>query len=332
MAGRERVLFVHINPEGVSFVQKDLALLSKHFDVREIVYRSRRDVLRVAGGTIWADATFSWFAWDQAAWATRFSRLFRRKSIVLVGGFDVVSMPEISYGNLLHSRPAARTKYAILKAHKVLAVSNSLKSDAERFTGRRDIQVVYHGFNAEEFKPSGSKEPIALSVGGVNKTTMKRKGIETFMKSAFHAPEVSFRLVGGIEPALLSEIKQSAPPNLELVGRVDQNTLIREMQRAAVYVQVSAHEGFGCSLAEAMLCGAMPVVTRAGAIPEVVGETGIYVPFEDPRATADGVRRALKSPNGGAARKRIAELFPIEKRERELVAAVREVLGESGGN
>jgi glycosyltransferase involved in cell wall biosynthesis len=327
MADRPRVLFVHISPDMVSFVKKDIEILSRNFEVRPLLYRSRRDIWRVKTGALWADVTFSWFAWDQAAWATRFAKLFHRKSIVVVGGFDVVKMPEISYGNLLHPRPAARTRYAITHADRVIAVSQSLKADAERFSGRHDIEVVYHGFDAEQYTPSGPKDPVVLTVGAVNQSNLKRKGLEWFIKAAAHAPDLSFRLVGRIEPGMLQAIKEMAPPNLQLVGEVDSKTLLAEMRRARVYVQVSAHEGFGCSLAEAMLCGCVPVVSDRGAIPEVVGETGIYVSPGNPHDLADGVRRAFENTQlGDLARERIASLFPLQKRRETLLSLTTELL------
>jgi len=96
------------------------------------------------------------------------------------------------------------------------------------------------------------------------------------------------------------------------------------MQRAKVYVQVSAHEGFGCALAEAMLCECVPVVTACGAIPEVVGNTGYYVPYEDIEAVAETIKRAFKDgeAKGKKARKRIEEEFPMEKRENRLIEVI----------
>ena len=326
------MLFVHISPDRVSFVKKDMDILARHFDVREVFYRYRRDVPKVARGTLWADVTFSWFAWDQAAWAVRFSRMFGRKSIVIVGGFDVISMPEISYGNLLNPRPARRTRYAITHATRAIAISRSIREDAQRFTGRQDIGLAYHGFDSKAFKPGGAKQPIALTVGTLNHSNLKRKGMETFVKAAAFAPEIPFRMVGKVEQDAFEAIKGFIPANLTLVGKVDSNALLEEMQKAAVYVQPSAHEGFGCSLAEAMLCGCIPVVTDAGAIPEVVGDTGIFVPREDPKATAIAIRQALENRDGARARSRIAEMFPLSKREAALVAAVEEVLGGKTGD
>ena len=103
---------------------------------------------------------------------------------------------------------------------------------------------------------------------------------------------------------------------------VDDEELIKWYEKAKVYVQVSAHEGFGMSLAEAMLHQCVPVVTNRGALPEVVGDTGFYVPFNDKEATAEGIKKALKSDKGILARKRIEDRFSLTKRD----AAISEVV------
>ena len=108
--------------------------------------------------------------------------------------------------------------------------------------------------------------------------------------------------------------------------------MLKYYQRAKVYVQVSAHEGFGCSLAEAMLCECVPVVTNKGAIPEVVGDTGFYVPYGDLKATAEAIKEALKSDRGKEARERIKRMFPVEKREEKLVSLICKIKNENYDN
>jgi glycosyltransferase involved in cell wall biosynthesis len=327
MADRLRVLFVHISPNHPSFIQSDLDILSRHFDVRGVFYGSRRSIWAVAKGTLWADVTFSWFAWDQAAWATRFSRILGRKSIVVIGGFDVVRMPEIPYGNLLSRNSTRRTRYAINHADRVTAISQSLKADAERLTGRKDIEVIYLGFDANQFRPSGSKERVALTVGALNRSNLQRKGLDAFIKAAAYAPDIEFRLVGKVEPEMRRDITDHSSKNLHILGEVDFGRLLSEMQVASAYVQPSAHEGFGCSLAEAMLCECVPVISDRGAIPEVVGDTGIYVPPGNPREVAKGIEMAMDSPQLGIrARERIARLFPLENRQKRLVEIVTEAI------
>jgi len=47
-----------------------------------------------------------------------------------------------------------------------------------------------------------------------------------------------------------------------------------------------------------MLCECVPVVTKNGALPEVVGDTGFYVAYDDERDVAEGIKKALKSEKG----------------------------------
>jgi len=90
--------------------------------------------------------------------------------------------------------------------------------------------------------------------------------------------------------------------------------------KASVYVQPSRHEGFGLSVAEAMLSGCIPVVTQVGALPEVVGKCGIYLAAQDPASIAQAIEGALASnPEARLlARQRILEQFPMNRRGQSL--------------
>jgi glycosyltransferase involved in cell wall biosynthesis len=75
-----------------------------------------------------------------------------------------------------------------------------------------------------------------------------------------------------------------------------------------------------------MLCECVPVVTKRGAIPEVVGESGLYVEYGDEKATSKKIEEALNSDLGGEARKRIMSLFPLEKRRKKLSNIVNDLI------
>ena len=77
-----------------------------------------------------------------------------------------------------------------------------------------------------------------------------------------------------------------------------------------------------------MLARCVPVVTDAGALLEVVGDTGVVVSQPEPRPVAEAIRRALElGPEAGErARRRVLEKFPYEMRRdgicREVEAAL----------
>jgi glycosyltransferase involved in cell wall biosynthesis len=120
----------------------------------------------------------------------------------------------------------------------------------------------------------------------------------------------------------VSELRGLAAPNVRFPGYVTDHQLEDLLGRAKAYVQASFTEGFGLSLVEAMSAGCVPVVTAAGALPEVVGDTGFYVDYDDDRALANAVRRAMASDLGERARARVLERFTLDHRLAVLKRAV----------
>ena len=220
--------------------------------------------------------------------------------------------------------------------HATRLVTNSHYSRAEAAANvgidPQLITVVYHGV-PDPFGelPPVQREPIALTVGIVDRPNLERKGLRSFVQAAAHLPDVAFVLAGRWDDAAADELRDHAPPNVTLTGWVEQDVLNRHMRQASVYVQASAHEGFGMSVAESMLAGCIPVTTRAGALPEVVDEIGVQVDDADPRRLAHGIEQALAMDDGARerARRRVLECFSLDVRRRGLHQVVAEALGES---
>ena len=69
-----KILFVC--PYFSSFIQQDLDLLKKHFDVRIGHYTGLMSIPKILKGVLWSDLTFSWFADTHAFWAVLLSKMF----------------------------------------------------------------------------------------------------------------------------------------------------------------------------------------------------------------------------------------------------------------
>lgn len=305
-----------------SFVRRDLEILEKCFHVKKMkVIMSPLTVLRLLKGILWADVVYAWFIKLNTFFAVLFCMVLRKKCIIVAGGYDVAYVPEINYGALFSPWRRIMVKFVLEHASKVLAVSGSNRNQIMRLARPKRLKLVYNGVDAEKFKPSGEKENLVITVGRVSDSTIKRKGLDTFVKAAACLPDVRFILIGKYDGSI-ERLKKMAGSNVIFTSYVSEESLLRYYQRAKVYCQLSAHESFGVALAEAMSCCCVPVVTRRYALPEVVGDTGFYAPYNDPEATAEAIRKALKSDKGMKARERIKKHFSLEAREKRLISEI----------
>lgn len=338
---KEKVSILFAYPNLTPFVRQDIDLLGKHFAIKtikglETLKTLKSHPLRKIALKIkmipWlykSDVCFIWFAEVYAVPLILLSKIFKKKVVVVVGGWEVAKVPEIKYGCMTSKVYAPIVKFILRYADKVLALSKSHKKEILRCKGNKteNVKLVYCGVDIHRFEPKNKKEDLVITVSYVTKSNLKRKGLEYFVKVAKHLPNIKFMLIGAHIDNSIRHLRKIAPSNVEFTGFISIDELIRYYQRAKVYVQISAHEGFGLAMAEAMLCECVPVVTKKGAIPEVVGTTGIYVPYGEIKATVEGIKEALTdNKRGKRARERIKNIYPLEKREKELVEIIKELI------
>lgn len=321
-----RVVLIHLSPrEMADFVATDKLLLARNFQVRTLFYDGSLhgwpDALRILWAVARSDASLSWFAYHQAFFAVRFGRLLRKRSVVIIGGFEVALEERPS--KEMPPKEARRLRYTLDNASAVLSVSEALATKARRWTSRPDLQVVPLAFDERKFLPRGTKDGSVTTTAYIRRDNMERKGLRSYVKAARLMPATRFYMVGKALDNSVNELRREAPSNLTLTGWLEEADLIARLQASSVYVQASTHEGFGSGLAQAMLCECVPVVTTFGALPEVVGEAGIYIQTNQPDEIVNGVTRALTHPQlGRDARERVVSRFGLEHRERMLRRAV----------
>ena len=317
-----RLLFVHNRL--TSFVRFDLDSLREHFEVTErpLVFRAFNP-LKLWREVSEHDLVFGWFASWHTFLPLLWARIQRKPSILVVGGYDVANLPEIGYGN---QRGGIRSWVSRLAMHSASTlVTNSHYSQNEVVANagiaRKKLEVVHHGL-MDPFGqlPGARRERTVLTVGNVNRSNLQRKGLKPFVLSAGLIPDARFAVVGAWQDRAIDELKAIASPNVRFFGHVSDEGLHAHYREASVYVQASMHEGFGLSMAEAMLAGCIPVVTRAGSLPEVVGQCGVFCECLDPGSIAEAIRRAFEVQENGRAqaRERILVCFPPEKRREAL--------------
>jgi glycosyltransferase involved in cell wall biosynthesis len=327
------VLLVYHRPS--SFIEIDARLLRERWDVRE--WRQSHPFARplaLLAAVRRSRLVLGWFASWHTLLPITFAWLLGRPSVVIVGGFDLASLPDLRYGNQRGGIRRVVTGWVLARATRLIAISHfSLRELQAHASGQAEGAVVVHLGVPDPYGalPPGDRERLVVTVGVVDTRNIERKGHRLFVEAARELPDVRFVVVGRWDDVTAAEnIRATASPNVELAGWLPDDELRTLLSRASVYAQPSRHEGFGLAVAEGMLAGCVPVVTRAGALPEVVGDAGIVVDERTPASFAAGVREALAWGDEARrrARDRILTEFPLERRRRALASVLDELIGD----
>jgi glycosyltransferase involved in cell wall biosynthesis len=211
------------------------------------------------------------------------------------------------------------SEYATLQAYRL------------PYIRRECVKQIYLGLPDLASGWSLPKMDTILTVGRVSHYDIFIKGLRTFVKTATLLPQYNFKLIGVWNDSSVDILRQWNNQNVAYMGFVTKTELLQTMSEAKVYVQASYREGFGMALAEAMLFECVPVVTKRGSLPEVVGDTGIYVPYDDPESTAAAVKDACdrRKELGPQARNRVRSLFPLEDRKSRLLQLVQSTYAQN---
>jgi glycosyltransferase involved in cell wall biosynthesis len=150
------------------------------------------------------------------------------------------------------------------------------------------------------------REPVVLFVG----RDWQRKGgdrlIEAFRHVRERVPQARLQVVG-------TDDAPRGEPGVEVLGLVrGRDKMAALYESASVFCLPSRYDPYGLAIAEGMAYGLPCIVTRVGALDEVVieDETGLVVPPEDTEALGTAMVRLLTDPElagrlGAAARRRV---------------------------
>jgi glycosyltransferase involved in cell wall biosynthesis len=279
-------------------------------------------------------AVVFWFATPTYAPLLAFvGKLLGARILVITGGFDAVYVPDIDWGSM--KRPWHRLTFGLLM--KVADVVLPFSDSARRLIAGRDapkrMRTAYPSIDVNYFVPSGIPRcaRVITCCYRYGERNIVQKGLDQFVAVAKLLPDVSFVMVGNGVDEAAQQLATNAPPNLRVSSRIPGRGGYRDLlTSSSVYAQLSAYEGFGVSVAEAMACGCVPVVADRYSLPEVVGETGFIVPYGDAQRTARAIRNALESSEEArcAARSRVAERFDRSKRVKVLREELARLLPE----
>ena len=211
--------------------------------------------------------------------------------------------------NLLRDRTSQYKSLAVSRADHIICISEATKKDLIELleVDERKITVIYLGFffkkliiNDEKIlsihqiptnfllyvgQREGHKNfKSFVSAYSRSEKIHKKYNILCFGGGVFNVDEINFFEASGIAKERF----------LQFSG--DDKTLAFLYQRAAALVYPSLYEGFGIPPLEAMSYDCPVICSRAGSIPEVVGEAGEYFDPENIEEMKTSIENVLFIP------------------------------------
>ncbi len=365
LKSRKKILFVKNLYQNPKFITNDLEILSKEYSVKLLNFKSRKNALILFSMihqffyllfNIWRyDLVYIWFADYLSLFPILFAKIFSKKSIICAGGYEATYIPEINMGvftnaSISKSVRAFCVRYSLKNCTYILPVdetliehtNNYIYSDIPGKAPLKDgikqfipgiktyFKTMYLGYDSELFKkPENIKKERSVVSAGliVNDDEFRRKGFDLLIDAAKQMQDIKFILIGFNEE-YLEKYKKTVSSNVELFGIVPYSKLIEEYSKAKVYAQFSMFEGMPSSICEAMLCECIPVGSDVNGIPKIVGHCGFVTGKKTVNNAVSSVINAVNSDEslGMKAREHIMNLFPLIKRENELLQLVNSIL------
>jgi glycosyltransferase involved in cell wall biosynthesis len=262
-----------------------------------------------------------------------FGKLFNKPCFIIVAGNDAACFPDFNYGNYTKNLLGKFTGWSLQLAKCILPVHESLVfQEYDYYSGGQPAQgytyfspktkknpffPLYYGYDPDYFHliELSIRQPNSfVTIGNLSDTyAFKRKGFDLIIELAKKFPQYTFTFIGwdGIT-------QYNLPKNIELLKFMPQQEIVKILNTRTYYFQLSIMEGFPNALAEAMLCGCIPIGSNVSGIPFIIGETGYLLKkhelhdlvklIEQVTITKDSTKSPLKSRN------RIVQNFTLNHR------------------
>jgi len=243
-----------------------------------VLWREQID-LPLLARSIGADVTFS---------PANYGPVFAKNPVVMVRNAVSVGFVE--------RRPLKLAYWALLYLATILSIGTGkgaiAVSDYARRIGtgilsgslRQRIRVVPHGVD-KAFMPARNtarEENFILAVSDIYVQKNFVNLLNAMVKLTIQYPNLKLKIAGRpIDQEYLELLKdiiieQKLDQNVEFLGHLNVSELRENYQKCSVFVFPSTVETFGNPLVEAMACGAPIACSNAAAMPEVLGEAGLY--------------------------------------------------------
>jgi len=295
-----------------------------HVDPARPVHRqpSSLDELPPSLTQLWKDTLFFFFCWSRGF------DLYHETNFVPMRCPcpTVITVHDLSFRRFPAAAHPQRLRYLntyfqkrLQWARRVIVDSEFVKREVieELQISSDKVDVIYPGVDgrfcpkppAEVLafkKAAGLPEHYILYVGAIE----PRKNLP-FLLRAFHRagaflpPDLVLVLAGSLgwrhEEVIQMRERLGLKSRVFLPDYIPEEKLPLLYSGAELFVYPSLYEGFGLPPLEAMACGVPVVASRAGALPEVVGDAGLLVSPADEEGWANAMQEVMGSKGLKAA-------------------------------
>ena len=335
------------------FGKADIVMLSgdykvkvAHFDIEKTMAKKIWSFIgynfRVTKAIFGVKAVVINFGSWHTIWPVLMAKTFRIPSIVLLGGFDAMSVPSLEYGVFYRKglyqkliRKTYRRATWLCPVSDALVESVNYYADPDRVgykTGllsfmpeiANKIKVIPRFIDDEfwDFTRLTFRNDILAVAYIYDSKTFLLKGFDLLVACAQMLPEYRFTFAG-FSPEMIERYKKSMPPNVTLHGLQSREQIRTLYSYHKIFVLPSMTEGIGNTILEAMLCGCTPIASDVGIFKDLIGEEGFILPYRDVDMLSDIVVHALmytKTPE--RVRQRVLDYFEGKDRKESLTSLI----------
>jgi glycosyltransferase involved in cell wall biosynthesis len=228
-----------------------------------------------------------------------------RRYVITIFDLTPLLMPEShrEAKRLVYSTMLRRTLH---RAHLVIASSFSTKRDIERLFGLRSsaIRVTYLAADpafrkmpeAEALRFSSHyfvQPPFFMAVGTLEPRKNLRRLLFAFAQARRQGLKERLVLVGRLGWGMDDLVSLLAILDIQkevvLAGYIPDHHLVALYNLATALVYPSLYEGFGIPPLEAMRCGSPVIASNRSSLPEVLGDSALFVDPEDENSLASAL-------------------------------------------
>lgn len=336
-------MIIYTYPVQTAFTDRDVEMIQTKFSIKTLEFTQNPlalpffFVLQFFQLLILLPKTshyLCFFGGYHSVFPTLFGKIFNKKVFIQCGGTDAANMPEINYGNFRKKWLRMATVYSFKNCTKILPVADSLVKSEYQYDPlisskqglknlipdlKTPIQTIHNGFDTDFWIDFGKERKemtfITVAKGISNPVRARIKGIDLIELIALRFPDAEFTLVGDLD------YKPTAK-NISITGPMDKDGLRELYNSHRYYLQLSTSEGFPNALAEAMLCGCVPIGSSVGDIPLIIDDSGFILDQKKPEKLEKIILEASTLDfeiKRSKSRRKILHDYPFSKRKNELL-------------